>query len=160
MHVLHHFSLQSLRSRCHVKWHLAILKRCKLFSNHSLRLKMSWVKYREILTFKVWFENNLHSSIMKVFYCAIGFCWSHCDPFCTPKPDLCMRVDLPLDKKLWKIRTGPSGHLGRRALGRGPSGLLLAKPDLLYWPNGRHSKLRKFHKNGLILPKLRPGSNQ
>ena len=43
-------------------------------------------------------------------------------PFCTPKPDadLCMRMDLPLDKKLWKIRTGPPG---RRAIaGRGPLG--------------------------------------
>ena len=41
---------------------------------------------------------------------------------CTPKPDadLCMRVDLPLDKKLWKIRTG---NPGRRAIaGRGPLG--------------------------------------
>ena len=41
---------------------------------------------------------------------------------CTPKPDadLCMRVDLPLEKKLWKIRTGP---LGRWAIaGRGPLG--------------------------------------
>ena len=28
----------------------------------------------------------------------------------TPDADLCMRVDLPLDKKLWKIRTGPPGH--------------------------------------------------
>ena len=67
---------------------------------------------------------------------------------CTPKPDtdLRMRVDLSLDKKLWKIRAGPPGRraiagrgpLGRRgprAVGRwatGPSwrtaGLLLAKP--------------------------------
>ena len=31
----------------------------QVFSNHS---------------FKVWFENNLHRSIMKVLYCAIGFC--------------------------------------------------------------------------------------
>ena len=33
-------------------------------------------------------------------------------PFCTPKPDadLYMNVDLPLDKKLWKIRTGPPGR--------------------------------------------------
>ena len=39
---------------------------------------------------------------------------------CTPKPDtdLRMRVDLSLDKKLWKIRAGPPG---RRAIaGRGP----------------------------------------
>ena len=27
-----------------------------------------------IFTFKVWFENNLHRSIMRVLYCAIGFC--------------------------------------------------------------------------------------
>ena len=54
--------------------------------------------------------------------------------FCTPKPDadLCMHVDLPLDKKkLWKIRTrppglraaGPSGRPATgpsRAVGRGP----------------------------------------
>ena len=63
-----------------------------------------------------------------------------------------MRVDLPLDKKLWKIRTGPpslraAGPPGRGAVaGRGPraaglrgrrgpwaagrwaAGLLLAKP--------------------------------
>ena len=39
--------------------------------------------------------------------------------------DLCMRMDLPLDKKLWKIRTGPPG---RRAVGRWVAGLLLAKP--------------------------------
>ena len=55
---------------------------------------------------------------------------NHC-PFCTLKPDadLCMRVDLPLDKKLWKIRTGPPGcgSLGlraaapSRAVGRGPA---------------------------------------
>ena len=36
--------------------------------------------------------------------------------------DLCMRMDLPLDKKLWKIRTGPPGRgaaepPGRRAAG-------------------------------------------
>ena len=49
-------------------------------------------------------------------------------PFCTPKPDadLCMRMDLPLDKKLWKIRTGPPG---RQAIaGRGPLGLRAAGP--------------------------------
>ena len=37
--------------------------------------------------------------------------------------DLCMRMDLPLDKKLWKIRTGPQGHRAAgpwRAVGRGP----------------------------------------
>ena len=39
---------------------------------------------------------------------------------CTPKPDadLCMRVDLPPDKKLWKIRTWPPGR--RAVVGRGP----------------------------------------
>ena len=39
-------------------------------------------------------------------------------PFYTPKPDadLCMRLDLLLDKKLWKIRTGPPG---RQAMGCG-----------------------------------------
>ena len=41
-------------------------------------------------------------------------------PCCADRADLCMRMDLPLDKKLWKIRTGPPG---RRA-----AGLLLAKP--------------------------------
>ena len=71
-------------------------------------------------------------------------------PFCTAKPDadLCVRMDLPLDKKLWKIRTGPPGHcrplghggpLGLRAeagrggpwqaTGRWIMGLLLAKPS-------------------------------
>ena len=28
----------------------------------------------DIFTFKVWFENNLYRWIMKVLYCAIGFC--------------------------------------------------------------------------------------
>ena len=44
-----------------------------------------------------------------------------------PKPDG-LRVDLPLDKKLWKIRTGPLGHWA--VAGRGPwaAGLLLTKP--------------------------------
>ena len=76
----------------------SILKRCKLFSNHSLKnsaLLSFWggvpvnrptclciekdsqfiylISY-DIFTFKVWFENNLHRSIMKVLYCAIGFC--------------------------------------------------------------------------------------
>ena len=58
---------------------------------------------------------------------------THRRPCCA---DLCMRMDLPLDKKLWKIRTGPPDHRaagppGRRAVGRGPwaVGLLLAKPD-------------------------------
>ena len=34
-----------------------------------------------------------------------------------PKPDG-LRVDLPLDKKLWKIRTGTLGH--RAVADRGP----------------------------------------
>ena len=47
---------------------------------------------------------------------------THRRPCCTPKPDadLCMCKELPLDKKLWKIWTGP------RAVG-----LLLAKPWIL-----------------------------
>ena len=62
-------------------------------------------------------------------------------PYCTPKPDadLCMCMDLPLDKKLWKIRTGPPGRrviAGRepraagpsRAVGRGPLDLRAAGP--------------------------------
>ena len=61
---------------------------------------------------------------------------THHRPCCA---DLCMRMDLPLDKKLWKIRTGPPGR-GRPwaagcgaagPLGRGGpwvAGLLLAKP--------------------------------
>ena len=32
---------------------------------------------------------------------------THRRPCCA---DLCMRMDLPLDKKQWKIRTGPLGH--------------------------------------------------
>ena len=47
---------------------------------------------------------------------------------CRPKPDAdgCMRVDLQLDKKLWKIRAGP---LDRRAIaGRGQLGLWAAEP--------------------------------
>ena len=48
---------------------------------------------------------------------------------CTPKPDtdLCMRVDLPPDKKIVEnqdLATGPSWAAGRRAagpLGRGPA---------------------------------------
>ena len=39
---------------------------------------------------------------------------------CQPNADLCMCVELPLDKKLWKTRTGP-----RAVAGRGP------------WPTGR-----------------------
>ena len=48
---------------------------------------------------------------------------THRRPCCA---DLCMRMDLQLDKKLWKIRTGPrscraGGPWGRWAVaGRGP----------------------------------------
>ena len=64
--------------------------------------------------------------------------------FCTPNPDadLCMRVDLKLDKKTvenqdqyWAAGREPRaasrwafGPLGRRAVGRWAAGLLLAKP--------------------------------
>ena len=37
-----------------------------------------------------------------------------------------MRVDLPLDKKLWKIKTGPPGHWA--LAGRGPLCLQAAGP--------------------------------
>ena len=52
---------------------------------------------------------------------------THRRPCCTPKPkaDLCMCLDLPLDKKQWKIRTGPWTAGPLRAAGS--SGLLLAK---------------------------------
>ena len=70
----------------------------KLFSNHSLKnsallsfwggvpvnrptclciekdSQFTYLITYDIFTFKVWFENNLHRSIMKVLYCAIGFC--------------------------------------------------------------------------------------
>ena len=56
-------------------------------------------------------------------------------PFCTPKldADLYMSVDLPLDKKLWKIRTGPQGTrpsqvAGRWAVGRWAFGRRAAGP--------------------------------
>ena len=54
---------------------------------------------------------------------------THRRPCCA---DLCMRMDLPLDKKLWKIRTGPPGRraAGPWAAGRWAAGLLLAKPHL------------------------------
>ena len=81
---------------------------------------------------------------------------THRRPCCA---DLCMSMDLPLDKKLWKIRTGPpgcgaagppgrraAGPPGRRAagppgrwaagpwraVGRWAAGLLLAKPLYLF----------------------------
>ena len=43
-----------------------------------------------------------------------------CLPFCTPKPDadLCMRVDLPLDKKTVDNQDLATGPLGRRAAGQ------------------------------------------
>ena len=46
---------------------------------------------------------------------------THRRPCCTPKPDadLSLCVDLPLDKKLWKIRTGPWAAGASR--GRGPA---------------------------------------
>ena len=76
----------------------SILKRCKLFSYHSLKnsallsfwggvpvnrptclciekdSQFTYLITYDIFTFKVWSENNLHLSIMKVPYCAIGFC--------------------------------------------------------------------------------------
>ena len=56
--------------------------------------------------------------------------WTHRRPFCTltPDADLCMRLDLPLDKKTVENQdwaTGPpglQGHRGPRAAGRGPPG--------------------------------------
>ena len=41
-------------------------------------------------------------------------------PFCTPKPDadLCMSVDLPLDKKTVDNQDLATGPLGRRAAGQ------------------------------------------
>ena len=75
----------------------SILKRCKLFSNHSLKnsallsfwsgvpvnrltclcrekdLQFTYLITYDIFTFNVRFENNLHRSIIKVLYCAIGF---------------------------------------------------------------------------------------
>ena len=56
---------------------------------------------------------------------------TRCRPFYTPNPDaaMSMRVDLPLDKKLGKIRIGPpgrSGPVGLRAAE--PLGCRLAKP--------------------------------
>lgn len=58
---------------------------------------------------------------------------THRRPCCTPKSDadLCMCVDLPLDKKLWKIRTGPKGRraeAGRGPRAAGPSGRRAAGP--------------------------------
>ena len=70
----------------------------------------------------------------------------HCTPKRPPKPnaDLCMLMDLLLDKKLGKIRTGPPGcraiagcgplgrgglwAVGRWTFGMQAAGLLLAKP--------------------------------
>ena len=64
-------------------------------------------------------------------------------PFCTPKlnADLYMSVDLPLDKKLWKIRTGSPGcwavaglgSLGLQAAGPlGHGGLRAAGPQACF----------------------------
>ena len=46
---------------------------------------------------------------------------THRCPFCTPKPDadLCMRVDLPLDKKT--VPLGLRAAAPSRAVGRGPA---------------------------------------
>ena len=69
---------------------------------------------------------------------------------CTPKPDtdLCMRVDLPPDKKIVEnqdLATGPSWALGRGpwAVGRGPwaaeplgrRGPWAARPRTCFWQN-------------------------
>ena len=59
---------------------------------------------------------------------------THRRPCCA---DLCMRMDLPLDKKLWKIRTGPQSRrtagpwlaVGRGLLGRGPAFSKTPKKD-------------------------------
>ena len=48
---------------------------------------------------------------------------------------LCMRVDLPLDKKLWKIRIGPPGCSGPQA--SGPLGRLAAGLPRAFGPPGR-----------------------
>ena len=39
-------------------------------------LQFTYLIIYDVFTFKVWFENNLHRSIMKLLYCAIGFCLS------------------------------------------------------------------------------------
>ena len=44
---------------------------------------------------------------------------THRRPCCA---DLCMRMDLPLDKKLRKIRTGPPGRRAAGPRAAGPSG--------------------------------------
>ena len=50
---------------------------CMLSLCNSETLKKMMFTYLiiyDIFTFKVWFENNLHRSIMEVLYSAIGFC--------------------------------------------------------------------------------------
>ena len=53
----------------------------------------------------------------------------HHRPCCA---DLCMRMDLPLDKKLWKIRTGLQSRRTAGpwlAVGRGPAFSKIPKKD-------------------------------
>ena len=69
------------------------------------------------------FSFSVYSLFIRLFIC----------PFCMPKPDadLCMQVDLPLDKKIvdnqdWATRppggrdAGPLGVWATGPLGRGP----------------------------------------
>ena len=44
---------------------------CLCFEKDS---QFTYLIIYDIFTFKVWFKNNLQRSIMKVLYCAIGFC--------------------------------------------------------------------------------------
>ena len=77
---------------------------------------------------------------------------THRRPCCA---DLCMRMDLPLDKKLWKIRTGPPGRRAvgpwRAVAGRGGPwravGLLLAKP----WIERVLQYSDSYHFSGVLL---------
>ena len=46
---------------------------CFIYVTLKIKVCSSHISYYDIFTFKVWFENNLHRSIMKVLYCAIGF---------------------------------------------------------------------------------------
>ena len=38
------------------------------------KLQFTYLIIYDTFAFKVWFENNLNRSIMKVPYCVIGFC--------------------------------------------------------------------------------------
>ena len=82
------------------------------------------------LIIRILFDSFFHWLLLSEKRCHSLFCWqnliarncivkwfkwfngkwiqTHRHPCCTPKPDadLCMCVKLPLDKKLWKIRTG------------------------------------------------------